>query len=58
MIETQLSRAGEFRRHAADCEQLAEQGTDALAGQIFRNLVAQWLRLADLAERLEKGVWY
>src|SRR5262249_62118783 len=55
MIETQLSRSDEFRRNAAACEQLAEHAIDALAKQTFRKLVAQWRRLAELAERPKKG---
>jgi len=58
MIETQLPRAEKFRLNAANCEQLAERATDALAKQTLRNLVLQWQRLADLAERLEMGAWY
>jgi hypothetical protein len=58
MIETQLPRAEKFRLNAANCEQLAEHATDALAKQTLHKLVAQWHRLADLAERLEMGAWY
>ena len=58
MIETQLPRAEKFRLNATNCEQLAEHATDPLAKQTLRNLVLQWQRLADLAERLEMGAWY
>jgi len=46
-----MTKAEEYRRQAAECEEQAKLARDPQHAEEYRRIAAQWLRMADRAER-------